>query len=71
MNPTKKQVTLLGAMAAKPVIAPWSNIDLAKLEQMKLVSGAMAFGANGRLHTSKIWTLTEAGIRFVAESART
>lgn len=68
MNLSNKQIKLLGSLAIKSVIAPWSSIDLVKLEQMKLVSGAIAFGANGKVHTSKVWTLTDAGRRFVAES---
>lgn len=69
MKLTNKQIKLLGTLAIKPVIAPWSSIDLVKLEQMQLVMSVMAFGANGKLHTSKIWTLTDAGCRFVAEAA--
>lgn len=68
MTPTIKQVRLLAAMAKTPAIAPWSCLDLVKLEQLKLVSGAIAIGANGKLHTSKVWTLTDAGRRLV-ESA--
>lgn len=70
MNLTNKQIKLLGVLAVRWVVAPWSSIDLVKLEQMKLVSGHIAVGSNGKVHTSKVWTLTEAGILFVAESAR-
>lgn len=69
MTLTNKQIKLLGTLAVKPVIAPWSCIDLVKLEQMQLVLGVMALGANGKLHTSKNWTLTDVGCRFVAENA--
>ena len=61
MNLTAKQVFLLGSMAVKPVIAPWSSPDLVKLERVGLVSGQIAFGANCRVHTSKVWTLTDGG----------
>lgn len=69
MTPSPKQIRLLAAMAHKPVIAPWSCLDLVKLEQRKLVAGEVAVGANGKLHSSKVWTLTDAGRHFVAESA--
>lgn len=68
MTLTNKQIKLLGILAIKPVIAPWSSMDLVKLEQMKLVSGAIAFGANGKVHTSKVWTLTGAGYNYVAKA---
>ena len=68
MKLTAKQIDLLRILAVRWIVAPWSSIDLNKLEQMKLVSGDLAFGANGKVHTSKVWTLTDAGRRFVAES---
>lgn len=70
MKLTNRQNKLLGILAVRWVVAPWSSIDLVKLEQMKLVSGDLAFGANGKVHTSKVWTLTDVGRRFVAESTR-
>lgn len=69
MTLTNKQIKLLGILAVKPVVAPWSSLDLVRLEHMKLVAGVIALGANGKVHTSKVWTLTDAGRRFVAESA--
>jgi len=64
---TAKQTKLLEALVQRPIIAPWSNIDLVTLRQLKLVDEAMANGANGRLHTSKVWTLTNDGRRYLAE----
>ncbi len=69
MKPTSKQIRLLAGMVKAPAIAPWSCLDLVQLEQLKLVSGAIAIGANGKVHTSKVWTLTDGGRRFVTESA--
>ncbi|MFC3442580.1 hypothetical protein ACFOKF_15500 [Sphingobium rhizovicinum] len=68
MNLTNKQIKLLGILATRWIIAPWATIDLVKLEQMNLVAGDLAFGANGKVHTSKVWMLTVAGRQFVAES---
>lgn len=64
MKLTAKQIRLLELLAQRAIIAPWSNLDLVKLEQMKLVADAVAYGANGRLHSSKVWTLTDAGRRL-------
>jgi len=58
---TAKQFRLLETLTKGAIDAPWSSIDLVKLAQMELVIEAFAYGANGRLHTSKIWTLTEQG----------
>lgn len=68
MNLTNKQIRLLGVLATRWIVAPWSTIDLVKMEQMGLVVGDLAFGANCKVHTSKVWTLTDAGRRLV-ESA--
>ncbi|WIA55488.1 hypothetical protein N6H05_21035 [Sphingobium sp. WTD-1] len=67
MKLTAKQTRLLELLAQRMIIAPWSNIDLVKLMQLKLVDEAIAYGANGRLHSSKVWTLTDAGRRHLAE----
>lgn len=67
MKLTAKQIKLLELLAQRAIIAPWSNLDLTKLMQMKLVADAVAYGANGRLHSSKVWTLTDAGRRRLAE----
>jgi len=64
---TAKQAGLLATLAKGAIVAPWSTMDLVKLSQMKLVDEAFAFGANGRLHSSKIWTLNDAGRRALAE----
>ena len=68
---TKKQAGLLTTLAKGAIVAPWSSIDLTKLAQLKLVDQAFAFGTNGRLHSSKIWTLTDAGRRALAERTAT
>lgn len=67
MKLTAKQTKLLELLAQRAIIAPWSNLDLVKLMQLKLVAEAIAYGANGRLHSSKIWTLTDAGRRHLAD----
>ncbi|MFY9350338.1 MAG: hypothetical protein WBL20_03030 [Sphingobium sp.] len=64
---TKKQIGLLETLAKGVIVAPWSTIDLVKLSQQKLVSETLAFGVNGRLHSSKIWTLTDEGCRYLDE----
>lgn len=66
---SKKQVGLLATMAKGAIVAPWSSMELVKLAQMKLVSEAFAFGMNGRLHSSKVWTLTDAGRQALAGSS--
>lgn len=65
MTLSNKQIKLLGILAVRWIVAPWSSINL---EQMGLVAGDVAFGANGKVHTSKVWLLTDAGRRYVAES---
>lgn len=69
MKLSPKQMRLLQSMTRKPVIAPWSTLDLTILEQLKLVSGEIAFGANGKVHTSKVWTITDGG-RLIAEGQK-
>lgn len=65
---SSKQARLLKSMSVKSVIAPWSSVDLVKLERAGMVTGEVAYGADGKVHTSKIWELTANGRRFVAES---
>lgn len=67
MKLTAKQDKLLDLLAQRAIIAPWSNLDLVKLMQLKLVDEAIAYGANGRLHSSKVWTLSDAGRRHIAD----
>lgn len=67
MKLTAKQTKLLELLAQRMIIAPWSNIDLVKLMQLELVDEAIAYGANGRLHSSKVWALTDAGRCYLAE----
>lgn len=65
---TKKQIALLGAMARKsPVIAPWSNRDLVTLHQRGFVDEALAWATDGRVSGSKVWTISDAGHRFLDE----
>ncbi|MEC8033960.1 MAG: hypothetical protein VX205_03080 [Pseudomonadota bacterium] len=66
---TVKQTKLLVTLAKGAIVAPWSSLELVKLAQMRLVAEDFAFGTNGRLHTSKIWTLTDAGRQALAGSA--
>lgn len=68
MTLTNKQIKLLGILAVKPVVAPWANPVMFNLNKMGLVTGEIAADVNGKVHTSKVWTLTDAGKRFVAES---
>lgn len=70
MKLSSKQIGLLRSIAIKPVIAPWSSVDLVKLERAGLVSSEVAYGADGKVHSSKIWELTTEGRRYVPESAR-
>lgn len=65
---SQKQINILLVLAkGRPIIAPWSNSDLTILEQTKLVASAYAMAPTGKAHTSKIWTLTDAGSCFLAE----
>lgn len=65
MTPTPKQIRLLTGMFNRPVIAPWSCSDLVKLERAGLVSGKIASHANGTVHSSKVWMLTDSGHLFL------
>lgn len=67
LRPTAKQVRILEAMLRKPVIAAWSHRDLNPLMQMGLVSDALALGADCKVHSSKIWTITDKGRLFLNE----
>lgn len=69
MKLTAKQLGLLQTMTKGAIVAPWSNLDLVKLTQMKLASDDFAFGMNGRLSSSKIYRLTAEGRRFLDERA--
>lgn len=67
MKLAAKQNRLLESLAKMPVIAPWSNIDLVKMGQMGLVDEQIALGANGRVHSSKVYTLSAKGRGLLAE----
>lgn len=67
MTLTNKQIKLLIVLAVKPVVAPWSNPVLFELGKLGLVEGEIVADVNGSIHTSKVWTLTDAGRRYVAE----
>ena len=63
---TNKQIKLLKVLEQRSsVLAPWANPDLLALDRLGYVTAAFAFAPSGRLHTSKIWTITELGRDFL------
>lgn len=63
---TNKQIALLKVLAKRtPVLAPWTNPDFVALQQPGYVTGEVAFAPNGRLHSSKVWTITDRGRDFL------
>lgn len=66
MNLTSKQIAILESLAKRsPVVAPWTNRDLTCLEQMRFVQAEAAYQATGKLSSNKVWTITDAGRRFL------
>lgn len=65
---TNTQIKLLKLMVERePVIATWNHGDLSWLARRGLVVAHKGFATTGRLSSSSIWYLTEAGRRFLTD----
>ena len=63
---SQKAINILKVMrGGKPVIAVWSHPELNMLESARLAISTYAVAPTGKIHTSRLWTITDEGQAFL------